>query len=769
MVIAKVKTVDNIHRVVRYVLVDRTPNAQRIYTNIAAAFETEADAPRTVADRISDEFIETADLNPKVSRPYYHISLSPDKADNLSLGEWRSFSRDFLDEMGLRDHQAVAYLHEDTTFPDGSRRPHLHFVINLINEYGERASTRNDYFRTETVLRKLEHDYNLTPVTPSWETQRRRDTAYSAQATTVNSTARTQIQQAIDEALPQSSSLDELQARLKQQGITVKHYEYEEGPGWAFEKEGVHLAGYQLGRAYTKPAIARALLQQTPVSQPQSPYSASQDIAPSQASQPKRSMGEILSLSQTPEPLPIQPTNEPDQPEQADPLEELQSAQSLGRSLLDFGNRIQTQTPEVDGMTVGGTAVTLAGVVVTLGAAFQQALIEGRQREQSQRMAGLIDRLQDIGDRTSSLEEHFANQQASASPETQGVTKTQILTDRTAEEAFQAPEAESFPDLWADDDTADPVSEPNHSPESDVFTKEKQPSDFLNDSLFIANERLNQLDRLAGIDESKESKRTQFHLDRQAPLPKQLDQLEAAINTLSARLERLEEVVLGNQRQSPNEIAPEEVADSLFNYVNSRAEVYNISPTDPIQTQTLGTITLQEDDDATTVSVTDETYGVKFEAVKLDSSLGEAPTWVITHYDLSPAEAARIVRQPQTPDAYEKQANARELIGYFKRAAPDQFAGQSGWIDWNEKSGEFTYSFHIAKQPDGGHRITGVNAAQETVFDTQIHPDGGIQTHQSDIPTEQINDLLSDEAKAQQRSRQRESSRQRTKDRQLSL
>lgn len=771
MVIAKVKTVNNIYRVVRYVLVDRTPDAQRVYTNIGSAFESETDTPKTIADRISDEFKATAGLKPEISRPYYHISLSPDKDDNLSLGEWRSFSRDFLDEMGLRDHQAVAYLHEDTTFPDGSCRPHLHFIINLINEYGDSASTRNDYFRTESVLRKLEHAYNLTPVTPSWETQRRRDTSYSAQATTVNSTARSQIQQAIDEALPQSSTLDEFQERLEQQGITVKHYDHEfedRKTGWAFEKDGVHLGGYQLGRAYTKPAITRTLQQRTLTNQAQVPAASSQeDIAPSQTSQPKRSMGEILRLSQNSDQIPNQPPSEPEQPEQADQLEELHSTQSLGRSLLDFGNRTQTQTPEVDGMTVIGTAASLAGVAVTLGGAFQQALMEGRQQAQNQRLAGLIDRLQDIGDRTSTLEEHLADQQKSAAPETQPVTKTKILTDRPSEEAFQAPEADSFPDLWFDRDE-DSASETAQPPESGVFAKEKQPSDPLNDSLSIANARLDRLDRLAGIDATYEGKRARFHLDRRAPLSKQLDQLEAAINTLSDRLERLEEVVLGTQQQSSDAIAPEGVAESLFNYVNSRAEIYKIPPSDPIQTQTLGTIALQEDDDSTTVSVTDETYGVKFEAVKLNSDLGEAPTWVITHNDLSPAEAARIVRQPQTPDNYEKQANARELIGYFKRTAPEQFAGQEGGIVWEEKSGEFTYSFHITKQPDGGQRITGVNADQETVFATQIHPDGTIQAQQSDIPTDLINDLLTDE-RAQQRSCQRERNHQRTKDRQLSL
>ena len=131
-------------------------------------------------------------------------------------------------------------------------------------------------------------------------------------------------------------------------------------------------------------------------------------------------------------------------------------------------------------------------------------------------------------------------------------------------------------------------------------------------------------------------------------------------------------------------------------------------------------------------------------------------------------ETDRISRQPQTPGSYETQANAKELISYFQQAAPDEFTGQEGWIDWEEKSGEFTYSFHIVKQPDGGQRITGVDPTQKTIFDAQIHPDGTFQARQSDIPGDQIHALLIDE-RAQQRSHHREKKRTKSKDRQLSL
>ena len=78
--------------------------------------------------------------------------------------------------------------------------------------------------------------------------------------TIVNSTVRSQIQQAINEALPESSSIDILQERLEQNGITVRHYEFEDGTiGWSFEKDGECLAGYEIGRSYTKPAILRTL------------------------------------------------------------------------------------------------------------------------------------------------------------------------------------------------------------------------------------------------------------------------------------------------------------------------------------------------------------------------------------------------------------------------------------------------------------------------------------------------------------------------------
>ena len=143
---------------------------QVIYGNVGASLLPHEVASKEIADQMSDR----AELSHRVVRPCYHMVLSVPQQDTDTLDSraWHDLTRDFLEGMGLRDRQAVAYLHEDTTYPDGTERPHVHIVANRVGRNGKAIDTSWDYYRAQSVLRELEEQYDLTPEPSSWEVDR---------------------------------------------------------------------------------------------------------------------------------------------------------------------------------------------------------------------------------------------------------------------------------------------------------------------------------------------------------------------------------------------------------------------------------------------------------------------------------------------------------------------------------------------------------------------------------------------------------------------
>jgi len=126
---------------------------------------------------LAREFEAIARLRPNNSRPCLHAMLSLPHRDEdhqrgkyhetLSNDQWVEVGKRWLHEMGFTDNQFVMVRHNDT------KHEHLHIVANRIRLDGDVVSDSHNYKRSEAVIRKLEQDYNLEAVTPSWETYRR--------------------------------------------------------------------------------------------------------------------------------------------------------------------------------------------------------------------------------------------------------------------------------------------------------------------------------------------------------------------------------------------------------------------------------------------------------------------------------------------------------------------------------------------------------------------------------------------------------------------
>ncbi len=272
MAIVNAQTTKDFRATHRYVAVREDKPPQIVHTSTPGCFNAllgQPINPLVVAAAMEAR----AAKSDRVEKPCYHISISVAQADELaSRADWNQLAVSFLEKAGLEECQSVAYLHEDTTYPDSDEvRPHLHLVVNRVKSDGTAAPTSWDYYRFQSAIRDVEQEMGLTAEPNSWEVDRCRDSsgqvhrlaAEQAQyedpkhprAEPPQPTVKSQLQEVLDEAIEQASSVEAITDALAQQGIDVQVSDR----GWSLEKDGIAFAGSQLGRAYSMTAIEQTL------------------------------------------------------------------------------------------------------------------------------------------------------------------------------------------------------------------------------------------------------------------------------------------------------------------------------------------------------------------------------------------------------------------------------------------------------------------------------------------------------------------------------
>ena len=117
---------------------------------------------RCFGDRLqlTREFFEVSKLNPKVSKPVFHISISFAHGDagKLNLQDKADMAEVLAKDFGFCNNQYVVIAHRDTG------HEHLHVVANRIGYDGKTASDSNSYKRMAEYCRKMELEYQLTKV-----------------------------------------------------------------------------------------------------------------------------------------------------------------------------------------------------------------------------------------------------------------------------------------------------------------------------------------------------------------------------------------------------------------------------------------------------------------------------------------------------------------------------------------------------------------------------------------------------------------------------
>ncbi len=644
---------------------------QIIYGNLGASLLPREVAPKEIASQMGS----LADLSYRVQRPCYHMILSLPQQDSLSGRQWHDFTRDFLEGMELRDNQAIAYLHNDVTYPDGTERPHVHIVANRVGHNGKAIDTSWDYYRAQSVLRELEKEYGLTPEASSWEVGRQRDSSSQEQRLKPlvqsgrerDPTVRSQLQEV---------SMSNLEDEMKEVGDQIESQSGEGSAQDSFDRDRSTITADLTGEGSAQDSFDR-----------------DRSTTTADLKNVDKQMQQGLHKSL-----------ESDKKQRASTRANLERGTE---TLASLGNQALKLNQDLDGMTMLGASLIGGSMALKAGQAIKDALDNCQDRKRQARIAKISDRIQKIDERSQSLEE-----------------KVTAGTKNMPGPTFVSTGSEPDP-------SKDPVAE----------------------ILWSANLKVGDLEESLGLERGDSS----LEIDPENSFDKQLDQISESLSELENRLDILADKYIDTiDRESASALAPassteekealatplygSDLAQSIVNYSESRAVAYDISPKDPIETRSLGTIQVDRVDNQSHISISDDSYGTKFEAV-WDK---EEEHWQVQIDDLSEQERLSLSDLPQTPEQYSDQANGKATVQALRTLAQREFdKPDGGCIRWEERQGNYYQITIDNNQSDGSQSVVGVKPeTDEEVLRATISPNGSIKINQFNLSLDTVDDLI---------------------------
>ena len=203
--------------------------------------EAEGVMPPEVKDMVQD-FKDQTLLNPRLKNTVGHISLSfsPKDAPKMTDALMTQIAKEYMQKMGITDTQYLLARHLDQP------HPHCHLVYNRVGNNGQTISDKNIKIRNAKVCRELTEKYGLY-LAPGKDDVRREQLREPDKT-------RYEIHDAIKGCLPKCKSWNELEGKLKEQGIGVR-YKYcgltDRKQGVLFSKNGFEFSGSKIDRAFS--------------------------------------------------------------------------------------------------------------------------------------------------------------------------------------------------------------------------------------------------------------------------------------------------------------------------------------------------------------------------------------------------------------------------------------------------------------------------------------------------------------------------------------
>jgi len=178
------------------------------------------------------QFNEVRYLNPKLSKPVLHASLSFAHSDQLSNQDKIDIGKQMAKDFGFENNQYVVIEHSDR------QHQHLHIVANRVGYDAKTVSDSNNYKRMANFCRTMERKHQLEQVLSPRKFLSKEERILPRQ-----DIRKEALKEAIAKFLKHSTTMKEFQNK-----ITAKGYEVELGRGIAFtDAQAVRFKGSQVG------------------------------------------------------------------------------------------------------------------------------------------------------------------------------------------------------------------------------------------------------------------------------------------------------------------------------------------------------------------------------------------------------------------------------------------------------------------------------------------------------------------------------------------
>lgn len=193
-------------------------------------------------DSIIQSFAMQAEMNLRLSKPVCHISLdfSAQDKSKLNNGLMTEIANNYMKRMGINNTQFIIARHHD------KEHPHLHIVLNRVDNEGKTISDRNDRFRSEKICKELTEKYGLYFAKGKENVKKHRlrepdKTKY-------------EIYNILKDVIPNCKNWQELIAKLQHQDVKVA-FKYkgktEEVQGVIFSKNNLVFNGSKVDRQFS--------------------------------------------------------------------------------------------------------------------------------------------------------------------------------------------------------------------------------------------------------------------------------------------------------------------------------------------------------------------------------------------------------------------------------------------------------------------------------------------------------------------------------------
>ena len=181
---------------------------------------------------IIQQFNDVRSLNPRLSKPVLHITLSLSPEDHLQKGKLSEMAEECARQMGFENNQYIAIYHKDT------KHQHLHIVANRVGFEGKTVSDSHNYQKISKYCRGMELKLGLRQVLSP-----RRYLSQKERLIERHDIRKEELRERIKLSIQQSRSLLEFEHRMRQYS-----YEVIRGRGIAFrDAQKVYSKGSDLG------------------------------------------------------------------------------------------------------------------------------------------------------------------------------------------------------------------------------------------------------------------------------------------------------------------------------------------------------------------------------------------------------------------------------------------------------------------------------------------------------------------------------------------